>query len=200
MSNCVDISFKSEALFRYVVLACGFQVNKYYDLVTSFYEFGWGESFHFAHRCLFFCILLFIVSFCCCFFSEFWLTTINIFRWKGESLRESIKRHEHFLGLQLGLKPGQKVCCLQCNIQEKRGIEFYPFYYMVQIVNLFYFAPCVLGVRCGLWNWGSTKRDCSIQVDNLFVFPSWGGPTLCIYCKWITNNVEIMLWIRDWVY
>ncbi|KAF5203242.1 Sterol 24-c-methyltransferase [Thalictrum thalictroides] len=42
-------------------------VNKYYDLVTSFYEFGWGESFHFAHR------------------------------WKGESLRESIKRHEHFL-------------------------------------------------------------------------------------------------------
>lgn len=30
-------------------------------------------------------------------------------RWKGESLRESIKRHEHFLALQLGLKPGQKV-------------------------------------------------------------------------------------------
>ena len=25
-------------------------VNKYYDLATSFYEFGWGESFHFAHR------------------------------------------------------------------------------------------------------------------------------------------------------
>ncbi|THU59246.1 hypothetical protein C4D60_Mb07t00120 [Musa balbisiana] len=26
-------------------------VNKYYDLATSFYEFGWGESFHFAPRC-----------------------------------------------------------------------------------------------------------------------------------------------------
>jgi hypothetical protein len=25
-------------------------VNKYYDLATSFYEYGWGESFHFAHR------------------------------------------------------------------------------------------------------------------------------------------------------
>ncbi|PRQ44702.1 putative sterol 24-C-methyltransferase [Rosa chinensis] len=25
-------------------------VNKYYDLVTSFYEYGWGESFHFAPR------------------------------------------------------------------------------------------------------------------------------------------------------
>ncbi|CAL9152640.1 unnamed protein product [Musa hybrid cultivar] len=54
-------------------------VNKYYDLATSFYEFGWGQSFHFAPR------------------------------WKGESLGESIKRHEHFIALQLGLKPGMKV-------------------------------------------------------------------------------------------
>ncbi|KAK8635777.1 hypothetical protein V6N13_004495 [Hibiscus sabdariffa] len=61
-------------------------VNKYYDLVTSFYEFGWGESFHFAAR------------------------------WKGESLKESIKRHEHFLALQLGLKPGHKVLDVGCGI------------------------------------------------------------------------------------
>ncbi|KAB2627531.1 cycloartenol-C-24-methyltransferase [Pyrus ussuriensis x Pyrus communis] len=61
-------------------------VNKYYDLVTSFYEYGWGESFHFATR------------------------------WNGESLRESIKRHEHFLALQLGLKPGQKVLDVGCGI------------------------------------------------------------------------------------
>ncbi|KAK1306762.1 Cycloartenol-C-24-methyltransferase 1 [Acorus calamus] len=61
-------------------------VNKYYDLSTSFYEFGWGESFHFAHR------------------------------WKEESLRESIKRHEHFLALQLGLKPGMKVLDVGCGI------------------------------------------------------------------------------------
>uniref|UniRef100_A0A0D6R152 Methyltransferase n=1 Tax=Araucaria cunninghamii TaxID=56994 RepID=A0A0D6R152_ARACU len=61
-------------------------VNKYYDLVTSFYEFGWGESFHFANR------------------------------WKGESLRESIKRHEHFLALQLCLKPGMKVLDVGCGI------------------------------------------------------------------------------------
>ncbi|WRX23743.1 hypothetical protein QQP08_016230 [Theobroma cacao] len=61
-------------------------VNKYYDLVTSFYEYGWGESFHFAPR------------------------------WKGESLRESIKRHEHFLALQLGLKKGQKVLDVGCGI------------------------------------------------------------------------------------
>uniref|UniRef100_A0A0D9WWQ0 SAM-dependent methyltransferase Erg6/SMT-type domain-containing protein n=1 Tax=Leersia perrieri TaxID=77586 RepID=A0A0D9WWQ0_9ORYZ len=61
-------------------------VNKYYDLATSFYEYGWGESFHFAHR------------------------------WNGESLRESIKRHEHFLALQLGLKPGMKVLDVGCGI------------------------------------------------------------------------------------
>ncbi|CAM6128200.1 unnamed protein product [Calypogeia fissa] len=61
-------------------------VNKYYDLVTSFYEYGWGEAFHFAHR------------------------------WNGESLRESIKRHEHFLALNLGLKPGQKVLDVGCGI------------------------------------------------------------------------------------
>uniref|UniRef100_A0A453J4G3 Methyltransferase n=1 Tax=Aegilops tauschii subsp. strangulata TaxID=200361 RepID=A0A453J4G3_AEGTS len=62
-------------------------VNKYYDLATSFYEYGWGESFHFAHR---------------------W--------WNGESLRESIKRHEHFLALQLELKPGMKVLDVGCGI------------------------------------------------------------------------------------
>ncbi|XXG56484.1 hypothetical protein AAC387_Pa03g3879 [Persea americana] len=61
-------------------------VNKYYDLVTSFYEFGWGESFHFAHR------------------------------WKGESLQESTKRHEHFLALQLSLKPEMKVLDVGCGI------------------------------------------------------------------------------------
>ncbi|XP_078170471.1 cycloartenol-C-24-methyltransferase 1-like [Carex rostrata] len=60
--------------------------NKYYDLATSFYEYGWGESFHFAHR------------------------------WKGETLRESIKRHEHLLALHLGLKPGMKVLDVGCGI------------------------------------------------------------------------------------
>eukprot|EP00246_Nothoceros_aenigmaticus_P006168 TRINITY_DN18951_c0_g1_i1.p1 TRINITY_DN18951_c0_g1~~TRINITY_DN18951_c0_g1_i1.p1 ORF type:complete len:344 (+),score=41.99 TRINITY_DN18951_c0_g1_i1:158-1189(+) len=61
-------------------------VNKYYDLATSFYEYGWGQSFHFAPR------------------------------WSGESLRESIKRHEHFLALHLGLKPGMKVLDVGCGI------------------------------------------------------------------------------------
>lgn len=61
-------------------------VNKYYDLVTSFYEYGWGEKFHFAPR------------------------------WKGESLQESLNRHEHFLALQLGLRPEDKVLDVGCGI------------------------------------------------------------------------------------
>ncbi|KAK3025715.1 hypothetical protein RJ639_040928 [Escallonia herrerae] len=69
-----------------IIIVLVFQVNKYYDLVTSFYEYGWGESFHMAPR------------------------------WKGESTRESIKRHEHFIALHLGLKPGDKVLDVGCGI------------------------------------------------------------------------------------
>lgn len=61
-------------------------VNKYYDLATSFYEYGWGTSFHFAHR------------------------------FKGESHSNSIKRHEHYLALRLGLGKGMKVLDVGCGI------------------------------------------------------------------------------------
>jgi len=67
-------------------------VNKYYDLATSFYEYAWGDCFHFAHRL------------------------------KGETLRESIKRHEHFLASKftsgLKTKKGQrlKVLDVGCGI------------------------------------------------------------------------------------
>jgi sterol 24-C-methyltransferase len=61
-------------------------VNKYYDLSTSFYEYGWGESFHFAHRR------------------------------HNETLRESIRRHEHYLALKLGLKAGMKVLDVGCGV------------------------------------------------------------------------------------
>jgi sterol 24-C-methyltransferase len=56
--------------------------DEYYDLATDFYEYGWGSSFHFASR------------------------------YEGETLAESIKRHEHFLALKLGLKAGDKVADL----------------------------------------------------------------------------------------
>lgn len=44
-------------------------------------------------------------------------------RWRGETLRESIKRHEHFLALHLHLKPGMKVafCCCVVNAVDSAG-------------------------------------------------------------------------------
>lgn len=43
-------------------------VNSYYELATLFYEWGWGQSFHFAYQ------------------------------FKFESFREAIARHEYYLG------------------------------------------------------------------------------------------------------
>ncbi|WVZ49690.1 hypothetical protein U9M48_001024 [Paspalum notatum var. saurae] len=61
-------------------------VNKYYNLITRFVEYSWGKSIHFAPR------------------------------YREETLRESIKRFEHFIALQLGLKKGMKVLDVGCGI------------------------------------------------------------------------------------
>ncbi len=58
----------------------------YYDLVTDFYEFGWGRSFHFAPRV------------------------------PGETFKASLARHEHYLAHKLGLRPGMVVADLGCGI------------------------------------------------------------------------------------
>jgi len=60
--------------------------NTYYDLVTDFYEYGWGQSFHFAPRV------------------------------KGESFAASLARHEHQIALRLGLRPGMTAVDLGCGI------------------------------------------------------------------------------------
>jgi len=61
-------------------------VNAYYDIVTDFYEYGWGQSFHFAPR------------------------------FQGESFAASIARHEHYLAARLGLKPGMKAIDVGCGV------------------------------------------------------------------------------------
>jgi len=61
-------------------------INNYYDLVTDFYEYGWGQSFHFASR------------------------------HRNESFEASLARHEFFLGLKLGLKPGMKALDVGCGV------------------------------------------------------------------------------------
>ena len=61
-------------------------VNQYYDLATDFYEFGWGQSFHFAPR------------------------------HHGESFRASLERHERFLARKLRLAPGMKALDVGCGV------------------------------------------------------------------------------------
>lgn len=61
-------------------------VNSFYDLVTDFYEWGWGQSFHFAPRV------------------------------KGEGFMESIKRAEYYLCLRSGIKEGVKALDVGCGV------------------------------------------------------------------------------------
>jgi sterol 24-C-methyltransferase len=61
-------------------------VNAYYDLVTDFYEYGWGDAFHFAPR------------------------------YRGESFLASLARHQHFLAHHLGVKPGDRVMDVGCGV------------------------------------------------------------------------------------
>jgi len=61
-------------------------VTSYYDLVTDFYEYGWGDCFHF----------------CAAF--------------KSESFREAILRHDHNIALQMGIKRYQHVLDVGCGV------------------------------------------------------------------------------------
>ena len=63
----------------------GFE-NTYYDLVTDFFEYGWGQSFHFAPRAA------------------------------QESFAASIARHEHYIAHRLGLGPGMTAVDLGCGV------------------------------------------------------------------------------------
>lgn len=60
--------------------------DNFYDLITKFYERGWGQSFHFAPR------------------------------FKGEEFDASIIRHESFLAAQLDLSARHKVLDVGCGV------------------------------------------------------------------------------------
>ena len=61
-------------------------VNAYYELATLFYEWGWGQSFHFAYQL------------------------------KGESFKSAIARHEYFLAGKLGVAAGDDILDVGCGI------------------------------------------------------------------------------------
>ncbi|CCD23766.1 sterol 24-C-methyltransferase NDAI_0C01050 [Naumovozyma dairenensis CBS 421] len=60
--------------------------HSYYNIVTDFYEYGWGSSFH---------------------FSRFY---------KGESFQASIARHEHYLAYMAGIKKQDLVLDVGCGV------------------------------------------------------------------------------------
>ena len=64
-------------------------VNTYYNLVTDFYEWGWGQSFHFAVRS------------------------------QMETFPQSIARHQHWLAAQMGIKKGMNVLDVGCTLTLK---------------------------------------------------------------------------------
>ena len=61
-------------------------VSRFYDVVTRFYEFGWGTTFRFSPRR------------------------------PGESLRRSQQRHDEAIGELLRLKPGMHVADIGCGV------------------------------------------------------------------------------------
>ena len=61
-------------------------VQAFYDLITDFYEYGWGQSFHFAPGK------------------------------EGASFEEALAGHQYYLGKAIGLKPGMKVLDIGCGV------------------------------------------------------------------------------------
>ncbi len=61
-------------------------VSRYYDVVTPFYEYGWGTSFHFSPRR------------------------------PGERLATAHRRHEEGIGRLLDLQPGTRVADVGCGV------------------------------------------------------------------------------------
>lgn len=60
--------------------------HSYYNVVTDFYEYGWGTSFHFSRY------------------------------YPGEPFRQATARHEHYLASKIGIKEGWKVLDVGCGV------------------------------------------------------------------------------------
>ena len=61
-------------------------VNSYYELATLFYEWGWGQSFHFSYQL------------------------------PGETFASATARHEYYLAGRLGVKEGDNVLDVGCGV------------------------------------------------------------------------------------
>ncbi|QYT02364.1 Sterol 24-C-methyltransferase [Trichoderma simmonsii] len=71
--------------YRWQVTNTGY-TERYYNLATDLYEYGWGEAFHF------------------CRFAY------------GEAFKSAVNRHEHYLASSIGIKPGMRVLDVGCGV------------------------------------------------------------------------------------
>jgi sterol 24-C-methyltransferase len=76
-----DVEALDQRMTGYTVM-----VNHFYDLVTDFFVYGWGQSFHFAPR------------------------------FRGESFEASLARYQHYLAHRLRLAPGMTVLDVGCGV------------------------------------------------------------------------------------
>ncbi|ODQ81046.1 hypothetical protein BABINDRAFT_165764 [Babjeviella inositovora NRRL Y-12698] len=81
MKNWKDVKDENERLDNYKDLTA-----HYYNLVTDFYEYGWGSSFHFSRY------------------------------YKGEAFRQATARHEHYLAAKMGIDENMKVLDVGCGV------------------------------------------------------------------------------------
>ena len=92
ISRAIRPEDTAEALSKYLKsqqrgrVEYALMVQAFYDLITDFYEYGWGRSFHFAPGK------------------------------DGVSFEDCLTGHQHFLGEAIGLKPGMKVLDIGCGV------------------------------------------------------------------------------------
>ena len=82
-------SYRSHSQAPYATPSGETQVRNvvdFYDLVTNFYEYGWGQSFHFAVRR------------------------------QGDTLQEAIDRHEDWIAAETGMRAGIRALDLGCGV------------------------------------------------------------------------------------
>jgi 24-methylenesterol C-methyltransferase len=123
-------------------------VDKFYSLITDFYEYGWGESFHFAARDI------------------------------GESFEASIIRQETAIAETIGLKPGMKVLDIGCGVGgPMRNIVKHTGGHVTGItINEYQVERCLkLNKAAGVSDLTAIKQGNFMDLDKVFEANSFDG-------------------------
>jgi len=123
-------------------------VDKFYSLITDFYEYGWGESFHFAAREI------------------------------GESFEASIIRQETAIAETIGLKPGMRALDIGCGVGgPMRNIVKATGAHVTGItINEYQVGRCLkLNKEAGVSDLTDIKQGDFMDLDKVFPAESFDG-------------------------